>query len=159
MKNGCKDFVSPTMDKLGITRHCENRLHDIIFAQTFLGIANNRGKCIDESMKLVQELREYIVYLYSHIEQLEKDKRYLLEQRLKGNKRLKEENASLRWSNKSIIKTAKEERGRLWNEINRIKDILSEKNGVADSQEFGLRYGQISNYLDRIEEVIKQIKE
>lgn len=130
MKNGCKDFISPTMDKLGITCHFENRLHDIIFAQTFLGIANNRGKCIEDSMTLIRELREYIVYLYSHIEQLEKDKRYLLDQRLKGG-------------NCTAIK------------LRRIQEIISEKRGVADSQEFGLSYGQISNYLDQIEEVIK----
>ena len=89
MKNGCKDFISPTMDKLGITHHFENRLHDIIFAQTFLEIANNRGKCIGDSRTLIQEMREYIVYLYAHIEQLEKDKRYLLKQYLK-NKHIKE---------------------------------------------------------------------
>lgn len=89
MKNGCKDFISPTMDKLKIEPYSENRLHDIIFAQTFLGMANNRGHCIEDSMNLIQELREYIVYLYSHIEQLEKDKKYLLEQYLK-NKHIKE---------------------------------------------------------------------
>lgn len=83
MKNGCKDFISPTMDKLKIELYSENRLHDIIFAQTFLRIANNRGKCIEDSMTLIQELREYIVYLYAHIEQLEKDKRHLLKQYLK----------------------------------------------------------------------------
>lgn len=38
--------------------------------------------------------------------------------------------------------------------LNKIKAILSEKNGVADSQEFGLHYGQILNYLEQIEEVI-----
>lgn len=89
MKNGCKDFVSPTMDKIKIEPYCENRLHDIIFAQTFLRIANDRGKCIDDSMMLIQELREYIIYLYAHIEQLEKDKRYLLKQYLK-DKHIKE---------------------------------------------------------------------
>lgn len=40
--------------------------------------------------------------------------------------------------------------------INKIKDILSEKNGVSDSQEFGLSYGQISNYLEQIEEIISK---
>lgn len=89
MKNGCKDFISPTMDELKIEPYCENRLHDIIFATTFLRIANNRGKCIEDSMTLIQELREYIVYLYFHIEQLEKDKKYLLKQYLK-NKHIKE---------------------------------------------------------------------
>lgn len=83
MKNGCKDFVSPTMDKLGIEPYFENRLHDIIFAQSYLRQANAHGRCIEDSMQLIQELRGYIVYLYCHIEQLEKDKRYLLEKRLK----------------------------------------------------------------------------
>lgn len=83
MKNGCKDFVSPTMDKLGIEPYSENRLHDIIFAQSYLRQANALGRCIEDSMQLIQELRGYIVYLYCHIEQLEKDKRYLLEKRLK----------------------------------------------------------------------------
>ena len=40
--------------------------------------------------------------------------------------------------------------------INKIKEILAEKNGVADSQEFGLSYGQISNYLELIEEVLSR---
>ena len=38
--------------------------------------------------------------------------------------------------------------------IKRIEEILREKNGVEDSQEFGLSYGQIIYYLDEIEEVI-----
>ena len=38
--------------------------------------------------------------------------------------------------------------------LNKIKAILSEKNGVADSQEFGLNYGQALDYLEQIEEVI-----
>lgn len=38
--------------------------------------------------------------------------------------------------------------------LNKIRAILSEKNGVADSQEFGLRYGQVLDYLEQIEEVI-----
>lgn len=114
IKNGCKDFVSPTMDRIKIEPHFENRLHDIIFAQTFLQIANSRGKCIEDSMTLIQELREYIVYLYAHIEQLEKDKRYLLKKMLTENKRLKEENDALRWTNKQIIKVEKEKRRELW---------------------------------------------
>lgn len=90
MKNGCKDFVSPTMDKLKIEPHFENRLHDIMFAQTYLRIANAHGRCIEDSMQLIQELREYIIYLYRHIEQLEKDKKHLLEQKLKNSNRIKE---------------------------------------------------------------------
>lgn len=83
MKNGCKDFVSPTMDKLKIEPYFENRVNDVIFAQTYLEIANNRGHCIEDSRNLIGELRGYINYLYRHIEQLEKDKQYLLKQRLK----------------------------------------------------------------------------
>ena len=89
MKNGCKDFVSPTMDKLKIDKSSENRLHDIRYAQVLLGIANRRGHALEESRQLTTELYEYIVYLYEHIEQIEKDKqyllkKYLLERRLKG---------------------------------------------------------------------------
>ena len=39
--------------------------------------------------------------------------------------------------------------------INKIKEILREKNGVADSQEFGLNYGQVLDYLEQIEEVVE----
>lgn len=39
--------------------------------------------------------------------------------------------------------------------IVKIKEILIEKNGVADSQEFGLSYSQAIDYLDKIEEIIK----
>ena len=84
MKNGYKNFVSPTMDKIKIEPFYEYRVNDVTFAKVFLGIANGRGHCIDDSMNLIQELREYIIYLYSHIEQLEKDKRYLLKQMLKN---------------------------------------------------------------------------
>lgn len=38
--------------------------------------------------------------------------------------------------------------------IEMIKEILSERNCVADNQEFGLSYGQAIGYLDRIEEII-----
>ena len=38
--------------------------------------------------------------------------------------------------------------------INKIKEILREMNGAADSQEFGLSYGQAINYLMEIEGVI-----
>lgn len=84
MKNGCKEFISPTMDKIGIEPFYENRVDDIIFAQTRLRQFNNRGYCLEDTIQLTQELYEYIVYLYSHIEQLEKDKMYLLEKALKG---------------------------------------------------------------------------
>lgn len=90
MQNGCKDFVSPTMDKIKIEPYFENRLHDIMFAQTYLRIANGRGRCLEDTINLTQELYEYIVYLYRHIEQLEEDKRYLLEQRLKSDNHIKE---------------------------------------------------------------------
>ena len=39
--------------------------------------------------------------------------------------------------------------------INKIKEILTEIDGIADSQEFGLSYGQAINYLKDIEEVVK----
>ena len=39
--------------------------------------------------------------------------------------------------------------------ISKIEEILTVANGVADSQEFGLSYGQAINYLDKIEEVLK----
>ena len=39
--------------------------------------------------------------------------------------------------------------------IKRIKEILAEKNGVADSQEFGLSYCQAINYLEEIEKLLK----
>ena len=38
--------------------------------------------------------------------------------------------------------------------LNKIRAILSEKNGVADNQEFGLHYGQVLDYLEQIEEVV-----
>ena len=85
MKNGCKDFISPTMDKIGIKPFFENRLCDIMFAQVKLRILNSRGKCLEDTIQLTQELYKYIIYLYSHINQLEKDKKYLLAQNLKRN--------------------------------------------------------------------------
>lgn len=42
--------------------------------------------------------------------------------------------------------------------INKIEEILKEKNGISDSQEFGLTYGQILNYLEQIEDVIRNDK-
>lgn len=82
MKNGCKDFTSPTMDKIEIEPFYENRLHDINFALVKLGILNHRRSYLMETMDLARELYRYIIYLYSHIDQLEKDKRYLLKQKL-----------------------------------------------------------------------------
>lgn len=89
MKNSCKDFVSPTMDKLKIDKISENRLHDIKNAQVLLGLASHRGYAIEESRQLTTKLYEYIVYLYKHIEQLEKEKQYLLKKYLL-ERRLKE---------------------------------------------------------------------
>ena len=126
MKNGCKDFISPTMDKLKIDKSSENRLHDIRYAQVFLEIANHRGHALEESRQLTTELYEYIVYLYKHIEQLEKDKRYLLRQKLKAIEKL-----------------------------NKIKELSKEADGMADNQEFGLTYGQAIDYLEEIKEVLK----
>ena len=84
MKNGCKPFVSPTMDKIEIEPFYENRLDDIVFAQVRLRHLNNRGLYSEDTIQLTQELYEYIIYLYSHIEQMEKDKQYLLRQMLKN---------------------------------------------------------------------------
>ena len=39
--------------------------------------------------------------------------------------------------------------------INKIKEILIVVEGIADSQEFGLSYGQAINYFEEIKEVIK----
>ena len=38
--------------------------------------------------------------------------------------------------------------------IKRIREIIFETNGVAVSQEFGLTYGQLINYLKQIEEIV-----
>lgn len=39
--------------------------------------------------------------------------------------------------------------------INAIKDVLTEAEGVADNQEFGLSYSQAINYLEEIKNIIK----
>ena len=39
--------------------------------------------------------------------------------------------------------------------IEKIKEILREADGIVDSQEFGLSYGQVINYLEEIKEIIK----
>lgn len=67
MKNGCKDFVSPTLDRLGIEKYFDNRLNDIIFAQVALEMRNSRGVGATETRHLIDELHEYILYLYKHI--------------------------------------------------------------------------------------------
>lgn len=38
--------------------------------------------------------------------------------------------------------------------IKRIREIIFETNGVAASQEFGLTYGQLIDYLKQIEEIV-----
>lgn len=83
MKNGCKSFSSPTMDKLKIEPYFQNRLDDITFAQIKLRQLNHRGSYIEDTMMLIDELHQYIWYLYEHIEQLEKDKQYLNIERIK----------------------------------------------------------------------------
>ena len=40
--------------------------------------------------------------------------------------------------------------------ISKIKEILIEKNGIADNQEFGLSYCQAIDYLEEIEEILKE---
>ena len=37
-----------------------------------------------------------------------------------------------------------------------IRNILSERNGISENQEFGLSYSQAVNYLDEIEEIISR---
>lgn len=82
MKNGCKEFISKAMDSINDIHYFDNRLHDITFTQTTLRIALKRGYCVEETMQLLDDLRNYIVYLYEHIKQLEKDKQYLLRGKL-----------------------------------------------------------------------------
>ena len=41
---------------------------------------------------------------------------------------------------------------------NKIADIISRKNGITDSQEFGLSYGQAIDFLCEIEDVINNRK-
>ena len=83
MEKGYKDFTSIVMDLIGVDKVCENRLNDLMFAEVKLRILNNRGKCVEETMQLIGELSDYIHYLCIHIDQLEKDKRYLLKEKLK----------------------------------------------------------------------------
>ena len=40
--------------------------------------------------------------------------------------------------------------------INKIKEILRVIDGVSDSQEFGLAYGQAIYYINQISEVLKE---
>ncbi len=39
--------------------------------------------------------------------------------------------------------------------LEKIKEVLREMNGVADSQEFGLSYSQAISYLEEIQDIIK----
>lgn len=83
MKNGYKSFSSPIMDKLKIEPYFQNRVDDITFAKTKLRQLNHRGSHIEDTMMLIDELHQYIWYLYKHIEQLEKDKQFLNIERIK----------------------------------------------------------------------------
>jgi hypothetical protein len=53
------------------------------------------------------------------------------------------------------IDRIEEEKCLIEDKINKVKDILLQRNGVADNQEFGLTYGQAINYLEQIEEIVK----
>ena len=53
MKNGCKTFSSPTMDKLNIEPYYQNRVDDIVFAKTKLRQLNSRGLHIEDTMTLM----------------------------------------------------------------------------------------------------------
>ena len=83
MENGCKEFSSSVMDRYEIDPYYQRRLDDIAFLKVKLRMLNNRGLKVEDTMGLIDELYEYIHYLYTHIEQLEKDKQYLLEKSLK----------------------------------------------------------------------------
>ena len=83
MMNGCKAFSSSIMDKLNIAPYYQNRIDDITFAKTKLRQLNSRGSYIEDTMMLIDELYQYIWYLYKHIEQLEKDKQFLNIERIK----------------------------------------------------------------------------
>ena len=85
-----KEFYSPTMDKLNIEPCFEDRLSDLMFAQVKLRHLNARGHCLEETIQLTEEMRRYILYLYSHIHQLEKDKQELLQKYLKEKHRKEE---------------------------------------------------------------------
>lgn len=83
MKNGIKDFESIVMDNIKIEPFFENRIQDVMFAQSKLRILNSCGYNLEDTIQLTEELRRYIMYLYEHIAQLEKDKQELLSRLLK----------------------------------------------------------------------------
>ena len=60
-----KEFYSPTMDKLNIEPFFDHRLDDLMFAQVKLRHLNARGYNLEDSITLTEELRKYIIYLYS----------------------------------------------------------------------------------------------
>ena len=82
MKKGYKEFTSKALDELNIEPLYKDRVYDVNLALVLLEQLNNRGSHFWLTRELIQELIGYILYLYSHIEQLEKDKRYLLKQKL-----------------------------------------------------------------------------
>lgn len=55
----------------------------------------------------------------------------------------------LKYSFETYVEDSEEEK------INRIKDVLKEADGIADSQEFGLSYSQAINCLEEIKSIIK----
>lgn len=80
-----KDFKSEIMDNVFKTdRHFENRIDDFMFTEITIRHSINRTDFYNEDIiKLMNEMKDYIHYLYEYIDTLEKDKQYLLKQYLK----------------------------------------------------------------------------
>jgi hypothetical protein len=79
------------MDDLKIEKFYCTRLLDISLAKITLNIANNRGQGINHTFNLINELHEYVLYLYNYIYRLERDKTYLLKKSLKEKEKMQKE--------------------------------------------------------------------
>lgn len=42
--------------------------------------------------------------------------------------------------------------------LNAVRNVLKTRQGIADSQEFGLHYGQLSDFLNQIEDIVNPVK-
>lgn len=81
-----KDFQSEIMNNVFKTdRHFKNRIDDFMFTEVTIRHLLNRTNCYggEDVIKLMNEMKDYIHYLYKYIDTLEKDKQYLLKQYLK----------------------------------------------------------------------------
>lgn len=80
-----KDFQSEIMDNVFKTdKHFKNRIDDFMFTEVTIRYLMNRTDFNNEDIiKLINEMKNYIHYLYEYIDTLEKDKQYLLKQYLK----------------------------------------------------------------------------